>query len=164
MDPRIEKLAANLVNFSMGVKKGDKVYIDYIGADTENLAKQVIKEVYKAGGMPFPHHTNQRVLREMLMNCTKEQLELMAELSCKEMEAMDCYIGIRGTENVSELADVPSDKMKLYDLLYRKPVHTDIRVPKTRWVVLRYPNSAMAQLSDTSLEAFEDYYFKVCII
>lgn len=162
MDQRIEKLASNLVNFSMGVKKGDKVYIDYIGADTENLAKQVIREVYKVGGIPFPHHTNQRVLRELLMNCTEEQLKFMAELSCKEMEAMDCYIGIRGTENVSELADVPSEKMKMYDLLLRKPVHTDIRVPKTRWVVLRYPNSAMAQLSDTSLEAFEDYYFKVC--
>lgn len=162
MDSRIEKLAKNLVNFSMGVKKGDKVYIDYIGEATEALARQIIKEVYKAGGVPFPHYTNQRVLREVLLNCTKEQLELMAELSCREMEQMDCYVGVRGAENVSEHADIPSKQMKLYDLYYRKPVHTDIRVPKTRWVVLRYPNSSMAQLSDTSLEAFEDYYFKVC--
>lgn len=162
MDSRIETLAKNLVHFSMGVKRGDKVYIDYIGEATEGIAKQIIKEVYEAGAVPFPHYTNQRVLREVLLNCTKEQLELMAEFSCREMEQMDCYVGIRGTDNVSELADVPSDKMKLYDLYLRKPVHTDIRVPKTRWVVLRYPNSAMAQLSDTSLEAFEDYYFKVC--
>jgi aminopeptidase len=43
-----------------------------------------------------------------------------------------------------------------------EPVHHKIRVPKTRWVVLRYPNSAMAQLASTSLEAFEDFYFDVC--
>ena len=32
----------------------------------------------------------------------------------------------------------------------------------TKWVVLRYPNSAMAQMAEMSTEAFEDFYFKVC--
>lgn len=164
MDERIKKLAANLVNYSMEVKAGDKVYVDYTGADTELLARQIVKEVYKAGGMAFPHYNNQRMLREMLLGCNEEQLRIMAELSCAEMEQMDCYVAIRGAENVAELSDVPSDKMKLYELLYSKPVHSDIRVRNTRWVVLRYPNSAMAQLSNSSLEAFEDYYYDVCTL
>ena len=75
---------------------------------------------------------------------------------------MDCYIGIRGSSNTSELADVPAEKMKLYEKLYSTPVHHEIRVPKTRWVILRYPNASMAQLSNTSTEAFEDFYYKVC--
>ncbi|HOO28951.1 MAG TPA: aminopeptidase, partial [Lachnospiraceae bacterium] len=79
-----------------------------------------------------------------------------------EMSKMDCYIGVRGTNNVAELSDVPSEKLAMYDLLYSTPVHHKIRVPKTRWVVLRYPNDAMAQLSGSSTEAFEDFYFKVC--
>ncbi|SFR62953.1 aminopeptidase [Anaeromicropila populeti] len=162
MDERIKKLAKNLVNYSMGVKEGDKVYIDYIGMDTEDLARQLIKEVYVAGGIPFPHYTSQKVLRETLLNCTEEQLKLMAEFDCKEMNEMDCYVAVRGTENASELSDVPNDKMRLYERLYQTPVHHDIRVKKTRWVVLRYPNAAMAQLSNSSLEAFEDFYFDVC--
>lgn len=162
MDERIVKLAENLVNFSMEVKEGDKVYVNYIGEDTEPLARQIIKEVYKVGGVPFPHFVSPRVQREMLLNCNKEQLEFMASLDCEEMENMDCYVGLRGTSNVSELSDVPADKMKLYELYYSKPVHTDIRVKKTRWVVLRYPNDAMAQLSNSSREAFEDFYFNVC--
>lgn len=52
--------------------------------------------------------------------------------------------------------------MNLYEKLYSTPVHHGIRVPKTRWVVLRYPNESMAQLSGTSTEAFEDFYFQVC--
>jgi len=162
MDYRIETLAKNLVNYSCKVKPGEKVYVHYIGAETTDLARSIIKEVYKAGGLAFPHFTSQKVQREMLLNCTKEQLELMAEVDGLEMSRMDCYIAIRGSENVSELSDVSSEKMKLYDTYYNEPVHGKIRVPKTRWVILRYPNSAMAQLSNMSTEAFEDFYYKVC--
>lgn len=162
MDERIKTLAKNLVHYSCKVKKGDNVYIHYIGAATEQLAMQITKEVYLAGGNPFPHFTNQRVQREMLLSCNEEQLKLMAELDAKEMSQMDCYIGIRGADNVAELSDVPAEKMELYDKLYMDPVHHKIRVPKTRWVVLRYPNGAMAQLAGTSMENFEDFYFNVC--
>lgn len=164
MDERIKKLAYNLVNYSCKVKKGDKVYVHYIGEATQDLARAVIKEVYKAGGLAFPHFTNQKVQREMLLDCSEEQLKIMAQVDCLEMSQMDCYIGIRGTDNVSELSDVPAEKMNLYEKLYSTPVHHDIRVKKTRWVVLRYPNSAMAQLSGQSTESFEDFYFKVCTL
>lgn len=162
MDERIIKLAKNLVNYSMKVKEGDKVYVHFIGEATKPLARQVIKEVYAVGGVPFPHFTDTQIEREMLLNCTKEQLQLMAEVDAKEMEAMDCYIGIRGGDNVAELSDVPAENRQLYDIYYSTPVHHEIRVKKTRWVVLRYPNASMAQLSNTSLEKFEDFYFDVC--
>lgn len=164
MDQRTQTLARNLVNYSCEVKEGDKVYIHYFGNDTEDLAKALVKEVYKAKGLPFVHNTEPRVQREMLLNCTEEQLKLMAEIDCAEMSQMDCYIGVRGTDNVSELSDVPAEKMNLYDRLYATPVHHNIRVPKTRWVVLRYPNTAMAQLCNTSTEAFEDFYYDVCTL
>jgi aminopeptidase len=162
MDERIKVLAHTLVDYSMEVKKGDKVYVHYIGASTQDLARQLIKEVYKAGGIPFPHYTDVKLQREMLLNCTEEQMSLMARIDAAEMEQMDCYVAVRGTDNVSELADVPAEKMKIYETYYATPVHHNIRVPKTRWVVLRYPNAAMAQLSNTSVEAFEDFYFNVC--
>ncbi len=164
MDERIAKLADNLVNYSCEVKPGDKVYIHYIGDKTEPLALALIDEVYRAGGMPFAHYTSSRIQRRMIMSCNEEQLKLMARIDCLEMENMDCYIGVRGTDNVSELSDVPDEKMEMYEKLYSKPVHHDIRVPKTRWVVLRYPNDAMAQLSNMSTEAFEDFYYKVCCL
>ncbi|HIT89022.1 MAG TPA: aminopeptidase, partial [Candidatus Merdenecus merdavium] len=162
MDERIKKLAYNLVNYSCKVKENEKVYIHYIGQDTEDLARQIIKEVYKVKGLPFAHFTSNKVQRELLLNCSEEQLKLMAEIDAKEMSAMDCYIAIRGSDNVSELSDVPAERMELYEKLYATPVHHEIRVPKTRWVVLRYPNPSMAQLSNQSTEAFEDFYFNVC--
>ena len=162
MDQRIEILAKNLVEYSMAVKPGEKVWINYTGPSTQQLAQQIIREVYRVGGLPFPHYTDPKIEREMLMGCTEEQLKIMAEHDAKEMEQMDCFVGIRGGNNVNELADVPADKMGLYGRIYSHLVHHEVRVKKTRWVVLRYPNEAMAQLANTSTEAFEDFYFKVC--
>jgi aminopeptidase len=162
MDERIKILAKNLVNYSLNLKKGEKVLIHHIGSTTELLAKQLINEVYAAGGIPFIHTTNRRLERELLLNASREQYELLAKVDSLLMENMDCYIGIRGDDNVSELGDVPSSKRNIYETYYMTPVHHDIRVPKTKWVVLRYPNNAMAQLANMSLDSFESFYFDVC--
>ena len=164
MDERICRLARGLVRYSCNVQKGDKVAIHYTGQATGDLARQLIREVYEAGGIPFARYTDPRVQRGLLLGATEEQLRLMAERDAGEMAQMDCYIAIRGADNVSELSDVPSEKMELYDRLYSIPVHHDIRIPKTRWCVLRYPNPAMAQLSASSTDAFEDFFFRVCTL
>ena len=38
----------------------------------------------------------------------------------------------------------------------------DQRVEKTKWVILRWPTAAMAQLASMSTEAFEEFFFEVC--
>jgi aminopeptidase len=78
------------------------------------------------------------------------------------MKKMDAYIAIRGSNNISELADVPVERMKLIAKKLR-PVQ-DHRVKKTKWVVLRWPTPAMAQQAGMSTEAFEDFFFKVCTL
>lgn len=164
MDTRNVKLAKSLVNYSIACKKGDKVYIHYIGEDTAELAQAIIREVYAAGGVPFVHFQDNTLEREVLLHATEEQLRLRAKLDAEEMRAMDCYIGVRGSDNASEFSDVPHDQMMLYQKLYQTPVHMKIRVPKTRWVILRYPNASMAQLAGMSKEAFEKFYYDVCCL
>ena len=55
-------------------------------------------------------------------------------------------------------------KQKIYEKTVWQRVHHDVRVKRTRWVVLRWPNPAMAQLAEMSTEAFEDFYFDVCTL
>lgn len=160
-DPRIQKLAQNLVNYSVDMQPGENVLIEMIGSERD-LLNAIIEEVAKQGGRPFVQLTDRTVQRAMLKNANKEQLELWAELDLERMKQMDCYIGIRAGENVNDMADVPEENMKLYNALYSHPVHSEERVKRTKWVVLRYPNASMAQLANTSTEAFEDFYFDVC--
>lgn len=164
MDERIKVLAHNLIHKSLKVKAGEKVYINYVGYATEDLARQLIKETYAIGAMPFPHFTSPSVEREMLLGCTEEQMTLMADVAAQEMKQMDCYLGVRGSENASENSDVPAEKMGIYNRIFMNRVHYGIRIPETRWCVMRYPNYAMAQLNNQSLEAFENFYFDVCCL
>ena len=102
------------------------------------------------------------VTRELLLSCSEEQITFMNECSLQKMKGMQAYIAIRAGGNTAELSDVPSDKLNMYYWLTSPTL--DYRVNETKWVVLRYPNNSMAQLANTSLEAFEDFYFDVCTL
>jgi aminopeptidase len=160
-DPRYETLAGNLINYSIKLKPGEKILIEVIGNETA-LTKELIKEAYKAGGVPFVTIKNNELTRVLLTESTKEQIKDMAAFEIKRMKEMQAYIGIRAGDNVSEMGTVPPEKMNIYMEHYSKPLHSEIRVKQTRWCVLRYPNHSMAQLAGMATDIFEDFYFKVC--
>ncbi|WP_438351493.1 aminopeptidase [Paenibacillus sp. FA6] len=160
-DPRIQKLAENLVGYSVDVQPGENVLIEMIGSERD-LMKAIIEEVSKRGGNSFVQLTDKSVQRTLFTYATVEQMETWAEVDLERMKKMDCYIGIRAGENVNDLSDVPEEKMKLYNSIYNHKVHSQQRVNHTKWVVLRYPNASMAQLANKSTEAFEEFYFDVC--
>src|SRR6185503_13779890 len=101
-----------------------------------------------------------RVGRELLRGITEKHAGLVRDLEMSRMKKMQAYIAIRGSENASENADVPSDRMSLYSRVIR-PV-LNYRVNQTRWCVLRWPTPSMAQGAGMSTEAFENLYFDVC--
>lgn len=160
-DPRIATLAKNLINYSCQLKQGEKVLIECVGLQTQ-LVNELVKEAYNVDAHPFVSIKDNEVERVLLSGCNEEQMKLRAKIDSERMAEMDAYIGIRAGNNLTELSDVPSEKMCIYSKEYMMPVHMDIRVPKTRWVVLRYPNHSMAQAADMSTEAFENFYFNVC--
>lgn len=163
MDPRINKLADILVNYSCQVKKDEKVLIQCYGMTALSLVKSLVNQVYSAKAIPFVTLKDDTIHREIVSGCRKDQLNLMTKHDLVQMKDMDAFIGIRAHDNVNELGDVPSEKMNLYMRDYSSPV-SDERVNNTKWVVLRWPNYSMAQLANTSLEAFEDFYFDVCTL
>ncbi len=162
MDIRNQQLAKNLVNYSCNLQKGEKVLIECKGTSGIPLLNLIIKEVYKAGGVPFCEIYDETTDREILLGLSKEQIQKNSEFHAKRMSEMDAYIGIRATSNTNEHSDVDSEKMDLNQKYYYHPVHHEIRVAKTKWVVLRYPNQSMAQLSGTSIEGFKEFYYNVC--
>ncbi|MBQ7226987.1 MAG: aminopeptidase [Clostridia bacterium] len=161
LDPRIRKLATNLVNYSVKAGKGDKVLIEATDVDTP-LVTELIKAVYDVGAYPFVETYKGKVNATLISGTSEEHSKLLADFAKYRMEQMDCYIGVRGNENAYDLSGIPSEKNEIYKRLYSYPVHHEIRVNKTRWVVLRYPNDSMAQLSGVPTDEFEDYYFDVC--
>ena len=160
-DARFDKLASLLVNYSTALKRNEKVMIECFDTPDE-MTIALIRAARKAKAIPFVQIQRAQVTRELAREIDARALDLTAAHELARMKKMDAYIAIRGSHNISELADVPIDKMKLVAKKFR-PLQ-DQRVQKTKWVVLRWPTPAMAQLAGMSTEAFEDFFFKVCTL
>jgi aminopeptidase len=113
-----------------------------------------------AGATPIIEIRHTRINRELLRGTDKNHSRLVRDLELFRMKKMQAYIAIRGSDNATENADVPSARMALYARVTR-PVQ-NYRVNKTRWCVLRWPTPSMAQAAGMSTEAFENLYFDVC--
>jgi len=163
-DPRNRKLAENLLDYSLEMKTGEKLYLEIIGKDTLDLGLEVVSAAAERGVIPFWFFNDDTLVRRWLLDATEEQLKAYGQFHLPIMESVDAYIALRGSDNPFTLRDVPGDKIELYNKHFYKPVHFGVRVPKKKWVVLRYPNNAMSQLAETSRDAFADFYYDVCTL
>jgi aminopeptidase len=161
-DPRITRLAEVLIDHSCRLQSGEKVLIEAFDLPDAVLVCRLVELATKRGAIPVVSWKNNSVLRSMYQNATPENMQFLGDLEAHRMGQVDAYIGVRGTANSNEFSDVPADKMDLYQRHWWKPTHIEVRVPKTRWVVLRYPTASMAQAANMSTAAFEDFYFDVC--
>ncbi|MES2996474.1 MAG: aminopeptidase [Verrucomicrobiota bacterium] len=160
-DPRIDSLARQLVRYSTALKKGDKVLLDLIDVP-DSIGLALIREARAKGAHPVVRVQHGRLTRELLKDADDSQYAIIAKHLLSEIKDMDAYIAIRGNENIAENSDVPAERMKLA-MRHLRPV-TEHRVKKTRWCVLRWPSPSMAQQAGMSSEAFEDFYFRVCLL
>lgn len=161
-DPRIPRLAETLVDHSCKVQSGQKVLIEAFDLPDPSLVCALVDRIAEKGAIPIVWWKNNAIQRSLYRTATKESMTLMGQLEREWMSQADAYIGIRGASNSNELSDVPSEQLSLYQQHWWQPVHIGVRVPKTRWVVLRYPTASMAQAAHMSTEQFEDFYFNVC--
>ena len=160
-DPRFDRLAKGLVSFSTELRKGEKVLIDAFDIPAE-MTIALVRAARAAGALPYVQLQNARISREMALGATEAQLDVSSGVELARMKRMHAYIAIRGSENITEMSDVPAAQLKLV-ARKMKPV-LDWRVKRTKWCVLRWPSSSMAQLASMSTEAFEKFYFDVCTL
>ncbi len=162
-DPRMLKLSRQLIRYSTAMQKGERVLIEMFGHQPE-LVAALVDEAYAAGAEPVVRLRDMTVMRSLMRGATPEKWDFEAENDAALMRGVQAYIGVRANTNSFETGDVSAEKTALYGKHYSRLVHGKIRVPQTRWVVLRYPTPAMAQAAKMSMEAFEDYYFDVCTL
>lgn len=161
-DPRIEKLGDLIVNHSCDIKPGEKVLIES-SRSCAPLITYIVNKCYEKNALPFVLLKESDIQRELLRNMSEEQMNIQSEFESTIMSNMNVYIEIKDDDNLFELSDIPPEKWKMYHSLYYKPVHWDIRLPKTKWVTVRYPSKVFAQKFGMSTEAFEDFYFNTVL-
>lgn len=124
----------------------------------------LIRAAREAGGVPHVQVHDSRLTRELQMGATEAQYEDCSAVQMNLIERMQAYIAIaiRGSHNITESSDVPTDRMKLVTSKMRTVMNH--RVQKTKWCVLRWPNPSIWQLSNMGTEAFEEFYYRACCL
>ena len=162
-DPRNARLARVVIEHSTQLKPGEAVLIEAFDV-RDGLVLDLVDAAHDAGGIPVVYLRDNAVNRALMSRGSERQFEIQAEIELAQMKNVQAYVGLRGADNSSELADVPGDRMGMFSRIVSHPVHLDYRVNHTRWVVLRYPTPSMAQMANMSTAAFEDFFYRVCTL
>lgn len=163
IDPRFDRLADVIIGHSTRLQKGENILIEAFDIPPE-MVTALIRKIKAVGGNPLVSVKQNVILRELYRAENETAIRLTGQFEAARMKEMQAYVGLRGSHNIAELSDVPSAGMKLYQTHWWQPVHLELRVPKTKWVVLRWPSASMAQQANMSTEAFEAFYFEVCTL
>lgn len=163
MIPEYKRLAEILVYHSTRLSPGECVLI-HAGEVDPQFIEVLIEEITSLGALPLLWYSMSRIQRKLIMTMPEAGFPLWGEVEKYTMERVQAYIGIRGGNNMTELVDVPPQKMNLYREHVQEPVHSRIRVPRTKWVVLRWPTPGFAQAAGMSTEGFRRFYFDVCTL
>ncbi|HZG82362.1 MAG TPA: aminopeptidase, partial [Brevibacillus sp.] len=161
LDPRIVKLAGNLLSHSVRLQEKESLLIEVRG-EGHALAKELVKQAYAKGAYPFVRILDPSIQRELMMGTGKERAEHLVKWEEPMFKDLDTYIVINGPVNDSEMADVPVERRREHQKVMQEL--NDYLINNCRWTLLNYPTPAMAQSANMSSEAFEDFYFDVCSV
>jgi aminopeptidase len=156
-DPRLKALTANLLDYSLEIKAGEKVLIEG-EIEARDLMVELIEGCYERGAVPYYHCGDAVLRRAFLLQATREQMDREAAWEIDRLQDIDASLYILAGKNASEYADVPPAVMEAARLA-NEPV-IDLHLKK-KWVLLRYPTPSAAQAAGMSTEAFEDFCLAV---
>jgi aminopeptidase len=163
IDPRVTRLAEVICDHSVQLNADDRLLIHAFDIPEEAVA-ELVRIARARGAQVALRLESNRIRRALMQDITAANVELIAEIEKFEMEQMTAYIALRGTHNYAENADLSPETNALWQRDYVQPVVFGVRVPRTKWVALRWPTPGMAQQANMSTDAFERFYFDVCTL
>ncbi len=163
LDPRVTRLAELLCSHSCQLGPSDTVLIHAFDIPEEAVA-EIVRVAQSRGAQVVLRLESNLIKRQLHQGLTEFNVKTIAKIEKYEMEQMTAYIALRGSHNYAEGSDVPESIQKLWAKEYSTPVVFGVRVPKTKWVALRWPTPGMAQQASMSTPAFEKFYFDVCTL
>lgn len=165
-DPRYEKLADVLVEYCLDVQKDDLVLIR-AGLPTAPLVREVYRAVLLAGGHPVTRIGLPGAADVFYRGAKKHQLEFVSPVAEYEIEQIDKLLAIRGDTNTKSLTNVDPEKQKAVARSHaplRQKYQDRVAAGEIEWCVTQFPCDASAQDAEMSLEEYEDFVLRACLV
>jgi len=164
-DPRVEKLADMLVNYSIGIKPGDKAFIE--GNHHANpLLAEIYKKVLQAGGYPYLDISMAGWEEIFYKYASDDQINYLHEPIKVLYETYDANFYIQSDANTSYLSNVDPSRIVLHKQArhkIRSRFFERAARGEMRWVYTLYPTEGHAQNAEMSFDEYSDFVFKACM-
>lgn len=157
--PNDVKLARILADYSVAVKKGDKVLISANEA-AKPLAQAVYQRCLLVGAFPHLIFSPGDLDYFFFKNASQAQLNKKPEIGLFLAQWADKFIRLFSANNNSELKSI--DPKRLMQAAKAQEPVKKIMLKKP-WVLTEYPSLSMAQTAGLSLSQLEELYFKACL-
>lgn len=165
-DPRIEKLANVLINYSLALKKDDLTVITG-GPLGEPLLLALYKTALEAGAHPHLHMTSDNLDELLLNHGSDDQLHFVSPLLLNEIETIDAWVRVRAEFNTKQLTGADPQKQTLLAQGRHKSLERRIERAaegKLRWNGTQYPTPASAQDAGMSLTEYQEFIFNAGLL
>jgi aminopeptidase len=165
-DPRIDKLADVLVNYSVGVKPDQLVRISGPPV-AQPLIVALFEKVVRAGGHPLVRMAPEETQEIFLKNANDAQLAYVNPVNLFEYEKIDCSIGIWAEENTKALSNVDPKKIGKSQAARKPLLDTFMKRAASgalKWSGTQFPCQAPAQDAEMSLAEYEDFVFNAGLL
>ena len=134
---KLNKLAKTIINYSLHLKKDNKVLI-YFTKEATDLVEELIKEAKKVEAIVMLDEYDPKLTGILSNTNTDERIELIRKLKEFEVNNYDAFININYVYNDYETKDVDKDmRIKLGRALEEVQ---DIKINERDWVLLNYPS------------------------
>ncbi|MBD3368608.1 MAG: aminopeptidase [Candidatus Eisenbacteria bacterium] len=162
----LEKFAKLIVEYCLDVDKGDLVQINGVPLAAP-LVKEVYRETLKAGGHPFVRVGLPGLGPVFYETAGDEQLSYVNPVDIYQVKEIDKVVSIRAPENKKALTNVdPARQQKanrsrkdLREIFMKRAGDGELD-----WCGTLYPTNALAQDAEMSLDEYEDFVFRACML
>jgi aminopeptidase len=160
-DPRIERLAAVLVDYSIGAEEGQEITIEAPSAAAP-LVREVYRRVLAAGAHPLPRIGIEGMIENLMLDGSDAQLDWVNPARRDDIEEVDARVVIMAPSNTRSLTQVDAAKEARHHLALEPQRNRYLERSASgelRWVLTLFPTHAAAQDAGMSLSEFEDFVY-----
>jgi aminopeptidase len=164
-DPRVQKLAQVLVQYSVAAEPGQKVLLQ--GSPlAEPLLLAIYEELIQAGAHPMTMVSLPGIAELLYKLGSEEQIRHIPEPIRQALENYDASINIMSPLNTKAMSNVPPEKTALASQAQSELFATIMKRTASgqfNWTLALYPTHASAQDAEMSLCEYEEFVYAACL-
>jgi aminopeptidase len=160
-DPRHEKLAAVLVEYSARVTAGDLVLIEAPVA-AEPLVRELYRAVVRARAHPLTRIEFGEIEETLMLEASEDQLDWVNPVRYEDIERADVRLVVEASLNTRALTSVDPERearrSRARDRLRNRYLER-AAAGELRWTLTGFPTEATAQDARMSLGEYENFVY-----